>query len=79
MLGSILGRGLALSGLGVAAGLAGAAGVTQSLSTMLFALTPLDLNTYLAVSAGFLAVAALACYRPARRATLIDPADTLRQ
>ena len=79
VLSSILGRGLALSGMGVALGLVGAAGVTQSLSTMLFALTPFDLTTYAAVSAGFLSVAGLACYLPARRATLIDPADTLRQ
>jgi putative ABC transport system permease protein len=76
---SILGRGLALSALGVALGLVAATGMTRSLSTMLFGLTPLDVGTYLAVSTGFLAVAALACSLPARRATLIDPAETLRQ
>jgi len=59
-------------------GLIGAVGVTRYLSNMLFALTPLDVPTFVAVASAFVAVAALACYIPARRATTIDPATALR-
>jgi ABC-type lipoprotein release transport system permease subunit len=48
------------------------------LSSLLFGVTPLDVATFVAAAA-FLGVAALlASYVPARRATTIDPMETLR-
>ena len=74
----VLRRGLILSSIGIALGVAGAYLGTRYLQTMLFGLTPLDARTFVVVTAGFFAVAALACYLPARRATEVDPMVTLR-
>jgi predicted permease len=74
----VLRRGLSPAILGVAVGLGAAALLTRSLSTMLYGLTPLDPRTYVGVAAAFMAVAALACYLPARRATQVDPLVALR-
>ena len=63
---------------GIAVGLAGATAVTRYLQSMLFGVTPLDRGTFLAVALAFAAVAALASYLPARRATQVDPMVTLR-
>jgi predicted permease len=71
-------RGLMLAGIGIVFGAAAAAGLTRLMSSLLFGVTPLDAVTFLAAAA-FLAVAALlASYIPARRATAIDPMQTLR-
>jgi putative ABC transport system permease protein len=45
---------------------------------MLFGITPLDPPTFTAVAVGFAIVAAVASYVPARYATRVDPAVTLR-
>jgi putative ABC transport system permease protein len=74
----VLGRGLLLSASGLLLGLAGAAAGTRLLRGMLFGITPLDASTFLAVSLSFAAVAAFACYVPARRAARVDPMVTLR-
>jgi ABC-type antimicrobial peptide transport system permease subunit len=63
---------------GVAIGLAGAAAVTRYLQAMLFGLTPLDPVTFAVVPLILAAVATLASYIPARRATKIDPLIALR-
>jgi predicted lysophospholipase L1 biosynthesis ABC-type transport system permease subunit len=71
-------RGLMLAGLGIVFGAAAAAALTRLMSSLLFGVTPLDAATFVAAAA-FLAVAALlASYIPARRATTIDPMQTLR-
>jgi putative ABC transport system permease protein len=67
-----------LISLGIGLGLGGAAALARYLSGMLFDLTPLDPATYLAVGILFAAVALVASYLPARRATLIDPMAALR-
>jgi putative ABC transport system permease protein len=64
--------------IGIALGLAGAAGLTRYLSGMLYDLTPLDPATYIAVAVLFAGVAVVASYFPARRATQVDPVVALR-
>jgi len=71
-------RGLGLTGIGVLIGIAGAAGASRMLVTLLFGITPLDPMTYGGVVVLLLAVAAGACFVPARRAARVDPAITLR-
>jgi ABC-type antimicrobial peptide transport system permease subunit len=68
-----------LTSAGLAAGIAVAIAGTRLLSTLLFGVSPLDLNTFLAVSALLATVALLASYVPARRAAAVDPAIALRQ
>jgi ABC-type lipoprotein release transport system permease subunit len=67
---------LALAGTaaGVAASLVGA----RLLREWLFGISPVDPLTLACSAGGFLCVAALATYLPARRAARIDPAITLR-
>jgi putative ABC transport system permease protein len=74
----VLGQGVAMIAIGLAGGLAGAVGLTRLLDGMLFGLTAVDAATYAAVAVLFAAVALLASYLPARRATLIDPLVSLR-
>jgi putative ABC transport system permease protein len=74
----VLRRGVLLTAVGVVLGLAIAAGLARYLSTMLYGLTPLDIGTYTGVAFGLSAVAALASYVPARRATNVDPVIALR-
>jgi putative ABC transport system permease protein len=78
ILGLVLRQGLLLTALGVPAGLAGAAAVGQTIAAMLFAVSPRDPATYLAVVALLTAVSAIACGIPAWRAARVDPAVTLR-
>ena len=74
----VLGRTLVVTAVGIVAGLAGAAAVTRYLETLLFGLTPLDPVTFVGVSVLFAAVAAIAAFVPARRATKVDPMILLR-
>jgi ABC-type antimicrobial peptide transport system permease subunit len=69
---------LMLAGIGVAIGLAGAFGLTRLIQAQLFGVQATDLLTMAAASLGIAAVAALAGYVPARRATSIDPMNALR-
>ena len=64
--------------LGVAVGIAGALYLSRFLEALLFGVQPRDPLTLGAVAILFLAVAALACYVPARRATRVDPVVALR-
>ena len=74
----VLEQGLAVTALGIAAGLAGAFGLTHFLDSYLFGITATDPVTFLLLSLLFLGVAAAACYLPARRATKVDPMVALR-
>jgi putative ABC transport system permease protein len=71
-------NGLLWSGIGAAAGLTGAAGLSRLMSTLLFEISPVDPLTYSAVAIGLLAAAALASYLPARQVTRVDPMEALR-
>ena len=74
----VLRSGALLTVAGIAIGLAGAAAGTRLLQGMLFGITPLDPQTFAAVSVLFGLVAAVASYLPARRATGVDPMVALR-
>ena len=72
----ILGRGLKLSAIGLAIGLAATLALTRLLSTQLFEISPYDPWVLTAVSALMLAVTTAACYIPAKRATKVGHVPT---
>ena len=62
----------------LACGLAALA-LTRVISSLLVGVRPTDPVTIAGISAGFLIVAALACWLPARRAAGLDPSAALRE
>ena len=74
----VLGRGLRLSLLGIGIGLAASYLLARLVSGLLFGIAPTDPVTFATVALSLLAVALLACYVPARRATKVDPMVALR-
>jgi putative ABC transport system permease protein len=74
----VLGEGLRLIALGVAAGLAAAIVLSRVLRSFLFEVEPTDPVTLIAVGLLFVGVALLACWAPARRAAKVDPLEALR-
>ncbi|HEX7774163.1 MAG TPA: FtsX-like permease family protein, partial [Pyrinomonadaceae bacterium] len=71
-------RGVILVCVGIAIGLAASIASSRLLSSLLFGVKPNSVGTLVGVSAGLIAVALLACYLPARRATKVDPMVALR-
>ncbi|HZD05604.1 MAG TPA: FtsX-like permease family protein, partial [Longimicrobiales bacterium] len=63
--------------VGVAVGVLVALGVTRFLTTLLFGVEALDATTFVLMSSVMLAVALLASYVPARRASAVDPMESL--
>jgi ABC-type antimicrobial peptide transport system permease subunit len=74
----ILGQGLRLAGLGLALGLVGALWLTRLLQSFLYEVSPFDLLSFAAVALVLAGIGILACWLPARRATLVNPIDALR-
>jgi putative ABC transport system permease protein len=74
----VVGQGMRLTLIGVAVGLLVALGLSRLLAGFLYAVRPTDSVTFVLVSAVMLAVALLASYIPARRATRVDPLVALR-
>ena len=74
----IVSDGMKLAGVGIVIGVAAAFVLTKVMSSLLFGLGQADAFTFATVSIGALAVALLACYIPARRATKVDPLVALR-
>jgi ABC-type antimicrobial peptide transport system permease subunit len=64
--------------LGLAVGVAGALALNRLLSSMLFGVSSTDPTAFAGVSLGLIAVAMVACYFPARRATRVEPIQALR-
>jgi putative ABC transport system permease protein len=71
-------HGLSLTAIGIAIGIGVAVVLTRVMSTFLFGVGPMDPMTYAAVSGALAAVALLATYLPARRASRVDPVVALR-
>jgi predicted permease len=69
---------LALTGIGVAIGLAASAGLMGLMKSLLFGVSPLDPFTYVTVLIVLVASAVLASYLPARRAASVNPVEALR-
>jgi len=74
----VLGQGMRTIVIGVAIGIAGSFALTKTVSSLLFGVTATDPITFVGVTLLLIAVALLACYIPARRATKVDPMEALR-
>jgi ABC-type antimicrobial peptide transport system permease subunit len=64
--------------LGVVIGIGVALASTRALGNLLFGVPPLDPLTFVAMSAGLVGIGLLASYMPARRASNVDPMESLR-
>jgi predicted permease len=78
VLGLVMKQGAGMIAIGVACGLVLALFITRLMASLLFGVTPTDLGTFASVTALLFGVALAACYIPARRATRVDPIQTLR-
>ncbi len=74
----VLRQGTKLALMGVAIGIIAALALTRLMTNLLFGVTAHDPLTFAAVATLLIVVASLACYIPARRATLVDPIVALR-
>ena len=74
----VLGDGLKMAVAGVVLGLLAALGLTRLLTGMVYGVSTSDPTTFAAIALLLIAVALLACYLPARRATKVDPLVALR-
>ena len=74
----VLVQGLRLGLIGVFAGGLGAAGLTRWVRGLVFGIDSPDPATFAATAVVLLAVTLSACFVPARRATLVDPLESLR-
>jgi putative ABC transport system permease protein len=75
----MLRQSMSVVAVGLAAGLVASLLAARALTTVLFGIAPTDPATLVTVVAVLAAVAALACYLPARRALALDPVRSLKQ
>jgi ABC-type antimicrobial peptide transport system permease subunit len=74
----VVGHSFRLSAAGIAIGIASAAWLGPTIESQLFGVRPRDAATLAAAAAALLAIALIASYIPARRATRVDPLTALR-
>ncbi len=74
----VVGQGMMLAGAGVVIGAVAGVLLTRFISSLLFQTSASDPLTFIAISLLLIAVAFVACYIPARRATRVDPMIALR-
>jgi putative ABC transport system permease protein len=74
----ILGQGISIIAIGLAAGLLGAFAASRAVSSLLYGVGSLDAAALAGALVMLAAVAFVACYLPARRASLVDPIEALR-
>jgi ABC-type antimicrobial peptide transport system permease subunit len=76
----IVAQGLRLSAAGILVGVIGSILLGRVISALLVGgIKPTDVPTYVAMTAGFMAISALASWLPARRASGLDPVKALRE
>ena len=76
--GMVVGRGLALSGVGLGLGILAALSLTRVIASMLTGMQATDPATFAAMAFLYLMIAAIACWLPARRAANLQPTAALR-
>ena len=74
----IVRQGSLVAAAGLVVGLAGSLALTRFMAALLFGIAPTDPATHIGVALALMAVAALASYVPARRASRISPVEALR-
>ncbi len=74
----VLGEGMVLTALGMCCGIGVALALTRLVAKLLFGVSPTDVPTFAAITTLLAAVALVANYLPARRATHVDPLITLK-
>jgi predicted permease len=74
----VMGRALAIVGLGMLIGLVAVLAAGRTIASLLYGVPPHDPPTLATVAAGLLAIATIAAYLPSRRATRVDPLEILR-
>jgi len=78
VLGMVMKQGAGMVVVGLVAGLVTAFALTRLMASLLFSVAPTDAATFASVTVVLAVVALAACYIPARRATEVDPMQTLR-
>ena len=78
VLSMVLGEGLRMTVIGLAAGLTGAMLLTRAMASLLFQVSATDPLTFVLVGIGLTIAGLLACFVPARRAARVDPMVALR-
>src|SRR5262249_14431632 len=74
----VVGQGMKLALSGVVLGLLASAALTRLMEKLLFEVSATDLTTFAVIALLLIAIALLACWIPARRATNVDPMVALR-
>jgi len=78
VLGLVMKQGAGMLVIGLGVGLVVAFALTRLMVSVLFGVAPSDVATFASVTAVLAGVALAACYVPARRATQVDPIETIR-